>query len=152
MNDKRSEAVEIVVDVFNEAMAIQDLYLRKSKFKELSMSETHVIDAVDKLEFPSMSNVAKALNVTTGTLTTAVKRIIEKGFLEKERSKQDQRVYYLKLTKKGFEALEIHNQFHKELEDLYKSAIPDDRVDWVFDTLKQIKVSLDNYRKLIEEK
>lgn len=82
--DKRLDAIEIVVDVFNEAMAIQDLYLRKSKFKELSMSETHVIDAVNKLEIPSMTNVANKLNITTGTLTTAVKRIIEKGFLVKK--------------------------------------------------------------------
>ena len=79
--NKRLDAIEIVIDVFNEAMAIQDLYLRKSKFKELSMSETHVIDAVNKLEIPSMTNVANKLNITTGTLTTAVKRIIEKGFL-----------------------------------------------------------------------
>ena len=44
------------------------------------MSETHVIDAVNKLEIPSMTNVANKLNITTGTLTTAVKRIIEKVF------------------------------------------------------------------------
>lgn len=150
--DKRSDAIETVVDVFNEAMAIQELYLRKSKFKELSMSETHVIDAVDKAEFPSMTNVAKILNVTMGTLTTAVKKIIEKGFLIKERSKKDQRVFYLKLTEKGHEALKIHEQFHRELADLYKAAIPDDRVDWVFDTLKKIKVDLDNYKKALEQK
>lgn len=53
--DKRSDAIETVVDVFNEAMVIQELYLKKSKFKELSMSETHVLDAVDKVEFPSMT-------------------------------------------------------------------------------------------------
>ena len=57
--DKRSDAIETVVDVFNEAMVIQELYLKKSKFKELSMSETHVLDAVDKVEFPSMTNVEK---------------------------------------------------------------------------------------------
>ena len=34
--NKRLDAIEIVIDVFNEAMAIQDLYLRKSKFKEYS--------------------------------------------------------------------------------------------------------------------
>ena len=28
--NKRLDAIEIVIDVFNEAMAIQDLYLRKS--------------------------------------------------------------------------------------------------------------------------
>ena len=109
--DKRSDAIETVVDVFNEAMAIQELYLRKSKFKELSMSETHVIDAVDKAEFPSMTNVAKILNVTMGTLTTAVKKIIEKGFLIKERSKKDQRVFYLKLTEKGMRLLKFMNSF-----------------------------------------
>ena len=31
--NKRLDAIEIVIDVFNEAMAIQDLYLRKSKFR-----------------------------------------------------------------------------------------------------------------------
>ena len=161
--DKRSDAIETVVDVFNEAMVIQELYLKKSKFKELSMSETHVLDAVDKVEFPSMTNVAKSLSVTMGTLTTAVKKIVEKGFLVKERSSKDQRVYYLKLTDKGHEALAIHEQFHHELlicinlpihelADLYKSAIPDDRVDWVFNTLKKIKLDLDNYKKALEEK
>ena len=150
--DKRSDAIETVVDVFNEAMAIQELYLKKSRFKELSMSETHVIDAVDKSEFPSMTNVAKILNITVGTLTTAVKKIIEKGFLVKERSKKDQRVYYLKLTEKGYEALKIHEQFHYELAELYKAAIPDDHVDWVFETLKNIKVDLDNYKKKLEQK
>lgn len=150
--DKRSDAIETVVDVFNEAMAIQELYLKKSKFKELSMSETHVIDAVDKADFPSMTNVAKILNVTMGTLTTAVKKIIEKGFLIKERSQTDQRVFYLKLTPRGHQALEIHEQFHQELAALYKAAIPDDRVDWVFETLKKIKVDLDDYKKKLEQK
>ena len=126
--NKRLDAIEIVIDVFNEAMAIQDLYLRKSKFKELSMSETHVIDAVNKLEIPSMTNVANKLNITTGTLTTAVKRIIEKGFLK------------------------IHDQFHKELADLYQSAIPEEHVEWLLQTLKQIKINLDNYRQELEDK
>lgn len=116
------------------------------------MSETHVIDAVNKLEIPSMTNVANKLNITTGTLTTAVKRIIEKGFLVKNRSKKDQRVYYLKLTKKGFEALKIHDQFHKELADLYQSAIPEEHVEWLLQTLKQIKINLDNYRQELEDK
>lgn len=38
------------------------------------MSETHVIDAVDKAKFPSMTNVVRILNVTVETQTTAVKK------------------------------------------------------------------------------
>lgn len=34
--------------------------------------------------------------------------------------------------------LAIHEQFHHGVADLYKSAIPDDRVDWVFNTLRRL--------------
>ena len=89
------------------------------------MSEIHVLDAVDKEASPSMSAVANHLNITLGTLTTAVKKIIKKGFLIKEQSTQDQRIYYLRLTDSGKEALKVHEQFHKELEEMYKHYIPD---------------------------
>ena len=144
--DKRSDAIETVVYVFNEAMAIQELYLKKSRFKELSMSETHVIDAVDKSEFPSMTNVAKILYITVGTLTTAVKKIIEKGFLIKEKSDQDHRIYYLRLTDQGREALKVHEQFHQELDSIYTHHIPKERVEWVFSTLNEIYKDLVIYR------
>ena len=73
---KRVDTVETVVDVFNIAMDIQELYLKQGPFKQLSMSEMHVLEAVDKEASPSMSAVANHLNVTLGTLTTALKKII----------------------------------------------------------------------------
>ena len=56
-------------------MDIQELYLKQGPFKQLSMSEMHVLEAVDKESSPSMSAVANHLNVTLGTLTTAVKKL-----------------------------------------------------------------------------
>ena len=82
---QRVDTIETVVDVFNIAMDIQELYLKQGPFKQLSMSEMHVLEAVDKESSPSMSAVANHLNVTLGTLTTAVKKIVEKGFLIKEK-------------------------------------------------------------------
>lgn len=71
---QRVDTIETVVDVFNIAMDIQELYLKQGPFKQLSMSEMHVLEAVDKESSPSMSAVANHLNVTLGTLTTAVKK------------------------------------------------------------------------------
>ena len=73
---QRVDTIETVVDVFNIAMDIQELYLKQGPFKQLSMSEMHVLEAVDKESSPSMSAVANHLNVTLGTLTTAVKKIV----------------------------------------------------------------------------
>ena len=143
---QRVDTIETVVDVFNIAMDIQELYLKQGTFKQLSMSEMHVLEAVDKESSPSMSAVANHLNVTLGTLTTAVKKIVEKGFLIKEKSTQDQRIYYLRLTNQGKEALKVHEQFHNELDSIYRNRIPDERVEWVFSTLSDIYKDLVVYR------
>ena len=131
---QRVDTIETVVDVFNIAMDIQELYLKQGPFKQLSMSEMHVLEAVDKESSPSMSAVANHLNVTLGTLTTAVKKIVEKGFLIKEKSTQ------------GKEALKVHEQFHHELDSIYRNRIPDERVEWVFSTLSDIYKDLVVYR------
>ena len=133
---QRVDTIETVVDVFNIAMDIQELYLKQGPFKQLSMSEMHVLEAVDKESSPSMSAVANHLNVTLGTLTTAVK----------EKSTQDQRIYYLRLTDQGKEALKVHEQFHHELDSIYRNRIPDERVEWVFSTLSDIYKDLVVYR------
>ena len=116
------------------------------------MSEMHVIEAVSKEEVPSMTAVANHLNITLGTLTTAVKKIIEKGFLVKERSNEDKRIFYLRLTKEGEKALEVHNQFHKELAYYIKSHIPQERMDWVYETIKLIYSDLIDYRSELRTK
>lgn len=144
--DKKIDTVELIVDLVNTTLDIQDLYLRESEYSQLSMSEMHVIEAVSKEEVPSMTAVANHLNVTLGTLTTAVKKIIEKGFLVKERSLEDKRIFYLRLTPEGEKALAVHNQFHEELSYYIKSHIPQERMDWVYETIKLIYSDLIDYR------
>lgn len=150
--DKKTDTVELIVDLVNTTLDIQDLYLRESEYSQLSMSEMHVIEAVSKEEVPSMTAVANHLNITLGTLTTAVKKIIEKGFLVKERSTEDKRIFYLRLTKEGEKALEVHNQFHKELAYYIKSHIPQERMDWVYETIKLIYSDLIDYRSELRTK
>ena len=89
--------------------------------------------------------------ITSGNTIMTCAKIIE-SYQPRSITLLVQRVYYLKLTEKGYEALKIHEQFHYELAELYKAAIPDDHVDWVFETLKNIKVDLDNYKKKLEQK
>ena len=48
---QRVDTIETVVDVFNIAMDIQELYLKQGPFKQLSMSEMHVLEAVTAWEY-----------------------------------------------------------------------------------------------------
>ena len=62
-----------------------------------------------------MSEVAQDLNITVGTLTTAINKLIKKEYVERKRIEEDRRVVLIQLTKKGKLAYRIHEKFHKDM-------------------------------------
>lgn len=42
--------------------------------------------------------------------------------------------------------MKVHEQFHHELDSIYRNRIPDERVEWVFSTLSDIYKDLVVYR------
>lgn len=107
---------ELLVEVFNHILSIEGETLR-NKGVTLSMNEVHVLEAISKTEEPTMTNIANRLRVTVGTLTTAMNRLVAKGYASRIREKEDKRKVIVSLTKKGQEVLDIHNQFHEEMLD-----------------------------------
>jgi len=107
---------DLLVDLFNHILLLEEINLKKKGVK-LTMNEVHVLDAIDKLEEPTMTNVAKKLLITQGTLTTSSNRLIKKGYIEKIKDLNDKRIYRLRLTNIGEQAIDVHDKFHKEMID-----------------------------------
>ncbi|MDW5300663.1 MAG: MarR family transcriptional regulator [Sedimentibacter sp.] len=106
---------EILVRLFANILDIEEKCLRVGDFSDLSISEIHVIDNIGVDKERTMSDTAKDLKVTSGTLTTAVDNLIKKGYVERRRSVEDRRVVKIKLTEKGTDAFKMHEDFHKDL-------------------------------------
>lgn len=106
---------DLLVDLFNYILLLEERNLKRNGLKNLSMTEIHIIEAVEKVDVPSMSEVANKLMVTPGTLSTSVNRLIQKGYIKSERSEKDRRVVLLSLTERGKEAFQIHEDFHKNM-------------------------------------
>lgn len=106
---------EILVRLFANVLEIEEKRLRVGEFSDLSISEMHVIENIGLTKERTMSDTAKALRVTSGTLTTAIDNLIKKGYVERRRSDVDRRVVKIKLTEKGREAFKSHEDFHKDL-------------------------------------
>lgn len=107
---------ELLVDVFNHILSIEGAQLR-SKGVKLSMNEVHVLEAISKAEIPTMTNIARRLRVTVGTLTTAINRLVEKGYVKRHREIEDKRKVIVSLAKSGVEVLKIHDAFHNDFLD-----------------------------------
>lgn len=115
--DKQKILNELLVDLFNYILLLEERNLKQNGLNNLSITEVHILEAVEKVATPSMGEVANRLMVTPGTLSTSVNRLIQKGYLMNERSEQDRRVVLLSLTDKGREAYRIHEDFHKKMID-----------------------------------
>lgn len=129
---------ELLVEVFNHILSIEAEALRKQGVN-LSMNEVHVLEAIEKTEEPTMSNLAHRMRVTVGTLTTAMNRLVEKGYATRYRLPEDKRKVYISLTHKAQEVLRVHNAFH---EDMIAATIKDMRLDEdevLLQSLKNIK-------------
>lgn len=107
-----------LVDVFGEVLRTEARALSDGAFRDLSLSELHVLEAVSRARREGRnraSEVARRLQVTAGTLTTSVKALSRKGYLLRAQDPSDRRVKRLTLTERGQAAVQAHAAFHAEM-------------------------------------
>lgn len=114
MDDTRHTLNELLVDLFNYILLIEEKNLRDLG-ASLSMTEVHILEAIQKSESNMMSQIAKRLMVTQGTLTVSASKLIKKGYVERVRDEKDKRIVRLLLTEKADPILAIHDEFHEEM-------------------------------------
>jgi DNA-binding MarR family transcriptional regulator len=106
---------ELLVDLFNDILVIEQKSLQCSVFRDLSITEIHTIEAIGMYKPRTMTEVACQLDITIGTLTTAINHLVRKQYVIRERSNQDRRIVYIRLTKKGKLAFRVHQKFHSDM-------------------------------------
>ena len=107
---------DLFVDIFNQVIALEKkIFASDKKFRDISITETHVLEAVRKCDPPTMGTIAAKLQITPGTLTSSVNRLIDKGYVMRHRSEEDRRIVTLSLTPKGESVFQLHEEFHRDL-------------------------------------
>lgn len=115
MEDVYKTINHILVNLINEIWELEEKAIITEEFKDLTNNDMHVIEAIGPGEGNNMSSIAKKLNITVGSLTTAVNNLVNKSYVERSRSKEDRRVVYVKLTKKGMNAYHHHEDYHRQM-------------------------------------
>lgn len=103
---------DILVNLFRDITHLEQKALATGEFKDMSMNDMHIIEAIGEDGCKSMSTVAKILSVTVGTLTIAINGLVKKGYVSRTRSDEDRRVVLLNLSEKGLRAFRHHRDFH----------------------------------------
>ena len=119
----------VLVNLINEIWELEEKAIITEEFKDLTTNDMHVIEAIGLGEGRNMSAIAKKLNITVGTLTTAVNSLVNKKYAQRHRSEEDRRVVFVSLTEKGIRAYRHHEDYHRQmtraiLEKLDKEELP----------------------------
>lgn len=134
---KVNDVLENFYKLFYET---EDLALKRG-IKCLTHTELHIIEAIGK-DSLSMNELSDRLGITMGTATVAITKLREKGFIERVRSDADRRKVYVSLSKKGLEALNYHNSYHKNIISTITENIPNNDLEHFTKTFELILKNL----------
>jgi len=107
---------ELLVDIFNRILAIEGEELRKQGVK-LSMNEVHVLEAIDIVDEPNMTNIANKLGITVGSATTAINTLVQKGYVRRYTDESDRRKVLVALEAPSLKVMKIHEIYHQKMID-----------------------------------
>ncbi len=105
----------LLVELFKDIMEIEEKKLITEEFKDITYNDMHVIEAIGLEDSKKMSQIARLMSVTMGTLTKAIDSLYEKGYVGRKRSDKDKRVVLVSLTERGKKAYRHHEKFHNDM-------------------------------------
>ncbi|MDD5182750.1 MAG: MarR family transcriptional regulator [Bacilli bacterium] len=120
VDDTKKLLNEVLVKLFNKILFNEEKSLLKLMNNDISIHDIHILEAIslgEKKDDVSANTIAKSLNITAGTLTTAIKKLEKKGYVIRRQDDIDKRKVNLILTKKGENVNTKHENFHKQMVD-----------------------------------
>ena len=142
--DNYDQLNEILVYLFDHALDIERNFLIKDTFKDISVNDMHVINAIGLGNEVNMSSLARKVGVTVGTLTIAINGLVRKEYVLRTRSEADRRVVLVSLTQKGEAAFRHHADFHTRIVDAIHSSLTEEECKVLIKGLSSFENNLKN--------
>lgn len=147
MEDVYKMINHVLVNLINEIWKLEEKAIITEEFKDLTNNDMHVIEAIGLGAGNNMSSIAKKLNITVGSLTTAVNNLVNKNYVERSRSEEDRRVVYVKLTEKGINAYHHHEDYHRQMTQAIIDKLDKEELPVLMKTLDALTEFFTGYSK-----
>ena len=141
MGNREYTLNHLLVWLMKDIMEIEEKFLITGEFKDITNNDMHIIEAIGLEGHKKMTEIAKALSITTGTLTKSMDGLVRKQYVNRNRSEEDKRVVLISLTEKGMRAFHHHENFHKILIKRATRGMSEDEICLLINVLAKLKDS-----------
>jgi DNA-binding MarR family transcriptional regulator len=109
-----------------------------SGFTKLTINQLHYIDAIHALGEPTISEIAEKLRITKASVTIGVNKLIRLGYIEKQQSAIDRRVFHVHLTDKAQGLIQVRFQALRHYGEFVRAALSEEEAQQFQLTLAKI--------------
>jgi DNA-binding MarR family transcriptional regulator len=141
-----------LVNLINEIWVLEEKAIITEEFKDITGNDMHIIEAIGLGDGKNMSSIAKRLNITVGSLTTAMNALVKKGYVVRSRSEEDRRVVLVQLTEKGVAAYNQHAEYHKNMVNAIVDVLDEEEQRVLAKSLEAVTEFFEGYRKELLQK
>ena len=113
MGDYAEKLNTSLVSCYDKVARLEELMVNTLSNMNLSIRELHMLEFISEEEGgQTISDIAMKAGITPPSVTTAVKKLEKRGYVEKKRSVFDGRIVYVRLTKAGRKINSAHKYYH----------------------------------------
>ncbi len=138
----------VLVNLINEIWELEEKAIITEEFGDLTNNDMHVIEAVGTGDGKNMSSIARKLNITVGSLTTAMNSLVNKKYVERHRSEEDRRVVFVKLSPKGVRAYRHHEDYHRQMTQAVVDKLDEKEMPVLLKTLDALSEFFAGYSQI----
>lgn len=121
-----------------------DIYyhLHPAQTDKLTHQALRILQQIQKEPKTTITDVANRANISHNTASEHVKRLIQKGFLQKARNKNDERIVFLTLTDDGIKVIKGNTELDEDkLKGLFK-ILPEQEKETIIKGFETLAKSL----------
>ena len=139
MEKFESQLNNIIIDLYNWVPKVEERALRSSFGSLVTAAEARILDVIgQRKDKMTISEVAAALQITVPTITVALKKLVDKGFVTKTACIADGRRFLVSLTQQGEKICEMHGHFKEKLVEAATAGLSDDEKDILLSCVKKL--------------
>jgi DNA-binding MarR family transcriptional regulator len=107
---------DLIENILEETLDVSD-------FSDLTWQQLHYLKVLVKMKNPTLTELAKELNLTKPTVTVLVDKLAEKGYIRRVKSDEDRRVMHLYIDKKGAKVNALRETAFKKMAEKIRSGL-----------------------------
>ena len=134
--------VSIISKLSQNLGEMEELAREQLNIKELTTAQMHYLEIINEMSNPNVTELATEMQLSKPTVTVALDKLIQKGYVTKIQSDEDRRSSHLHLTKKGMQINQMHERAHTQFAELMQEALEPEELEKLTVLLEKLTKSL----------